>query len=414
MNGMMPERDRPATEAQGLQDSFRAFTQVTRNLEQAYRRLESRTTGVDPRLREANRRLMERVSELERAGDESGGIVDAIPCGVITCGEDRTLRRLNPAAERILGRAARELSGRDARTLRDFRGQPILLLGRDEVRTGETVGRLVGCLDGASRFLSGSVADLVGGGRLEVVSDQTEVAHLRSQVNRLDTLAALGEMAAGVAHGIRNPMSAVEGFAGLLEKALAAGVAAPNDALFRYADRIRRGVAEVNLIINDLLLWARPERVLLQEFRAADILDEIRGDAGAGRGEAGPAISVGVEPAGLRLRADRLKLKLALANLVRNAVEAASPRGRVEIAACPGATGAVLTVDDDGPGIPPEARLGLFRPFSTTKPGGTGLGLALARKFVELHDGEILVDAGPLGGARFTVILPQPREAAAG
>jgi signal transduction histidine kinase len=71
--------------------------------------------------------------------------------------------------------------------------------------------------------------------------------------------------------------------------------------------------------------------------------------------------------------------------------------------------GLVVTVDDDGPGIAPEARLRLFRPFATTKPEGTGLGLALARKFVELHGGEISAETSPLGGARFALVMPKAR-----
>lgn len=403
----------PVNEATNLQESFRVFNQVTRSLERAYSRLEDRAAGVDGRLSAANGRLLNKVSELKSVTGELNGILDAIPCGVVACDGEGTITRLNPAAERIIGRPSHEVSGRDARTLLDHRGTSILLLGRSEVRSGTVVERLVCCLDGSERFLSGSVADLPDGGRLEILSDQTEVAHLRSQVTRLDTLAELGEMAAGVAHEIRNPMNGVEGFAGLLAKALRGegesleGIeAASKSQLLRYADRIRKGVAEVNGIISNLLLWARPERARMDPVTVSALLGEVAAAAEEPTGMPRAAVEVVDHTSGTEIECDRLKLKLALGNLVRNGMEATGEDGRVMIGARREGNRLRITVDDDGPGIPTDLRGRLFRPFTTTKAEGTGLGLALSRKFVELHGGSIIAETAPIGGARLTVVLP--------
>lgn len=389
-----------------LQESFKTFNQVTRSLERAYSRLENRAAGVETRLQEANGRLRAKVAQLKSVTAELNGILDAIPCGVVACDKEGTVTTMNPAAERILGRSRGEIRGRDARALLDYRGRPILLAAKAEVKRGTIVERLVCCLDGSERYLSGSVADLPDGGCLEILSDQTEVAHLRSQVTRLDTLAELGEMAAGVAHEIRNPMSAVEGFAGLMEKALR-DASEPADAvqLRRYADRVRKGVAEVNGIITNLLLWARPEPARMELVDVGNLLDEVAADVMASPAHARTEVEVDTAD-GFELSGDRLKLKLAVGNLVRNAVESAGAGGRVKVSTRRDAQWLQVVVDDDGPGIAASVRARLFRPFTTTKPTGTGLGLALVRKFAELHGGTVATAPCPLGGARFVFSVP--------
>ncbi len=405
MNGVASERINGMSEEDvaQLQRSFRVFNEVTRNLERSYSRLESRAAGVEGRLQDTNGRLRAKVAQLKSVSAELNGILDAIPCGVLATDADGTVTTVNPAAERILGRPSYEICGRDARTLLDHRGRAILLLANKDVRPGTIVERLVCCLDGSERYLSGSVAALPDGGRLEILSDQTEVAHLRSQVTRLDTLAELGEMAAGVAHEIRNPMNAVEGFAGLLEKAVRQEKGDP-EQLCRYTDRIRRGVAEVNGIIRNLLLWARPEPARMDTIHISKLIDEVVGET-SGHGGSDATIEVG-DMADATIFGDRLKLKLAIGNLVRNAIEATGGDGKVEVSLRQGRGKIQVVVDDDGPGIAPSVRSRLFHPFTTTKATGTGLGLALVRKFAELHGGAASVSESPLGGARFVFTLP--------
>jgi signal transduction histidine kinase len=110
------------------------------------------------------------------------------------------------------------------------------------------------------------------------------------------------------------------------------------------------------------------------------------------------------------LHADRGLLGEVLSNLLRNALEAVGERGRVRLEARPTEGGARLAVEDDGPGIPDSQMSLLFKPFSTTKKGGTGLGLPFCKKVVEEHSGAIRAERGSLGGARFVIELPGARE----
>jgi signal transduction histidine kinase len=138
----------------------------------------------------------------------------------------------------------------------------------------------------------------------------------------------------------------------------------------------------------------------------AGLFDELVSDLRSEPGGADARLEVAPDDCPWAVQGDRLKLKLALGNLVRNAREAAGSGGHVRLAAVRDGGRVTVTVDDDGPGLDPRVRCRLFRPFTTTKASGTGLGLAIARKLVDLHGGEIVAGDGPLGGARFAVSLP--------
>ena len=113
-----------------------------------------------------------------------------------------------------------------------------------------------------------------------------------------------------------------------------------------------------------------------------------------------------VQPGTVELAGDPQRLEEVLSNLVTNAIEAKGQGARIELAAASSSAGAVLTVDDDGPGIPEARRESIFLPFVTTKPRGTGLGLAICRKIIAEHGGTISAGSSPSGGARFVVRFP--------
>jgi signal transduction histidine kinase len=401
-----------AAELARLAESFRTFNRATRDLEAAYAALKARADRIDARLAETNGELSAKVAELDRAGGRLHATLDALPCGVVIAGKDGSVERLNRAAERILGRAAVEIVGRDAAAVRGKDGAPLLLLA--EPTASSAAERSLAACDGARRRVASHVVALPDGGRLEILVDLTEVAHLRTQLNRLDTLAALGEMAAGIAHEVRNPLNAVDGFAGLLMRALEGDAAPDKSQLLRYADRIRRGVAEVEEIIASLLQWARPERLSRSAFGARALCEEAVAALAKPRAEGAAArIEVAGEDDGAPIVADRVKLKLVLVNLVKNAVEAAGASGRVVVRYRRDRAGFEASVEDDGPGVAPEMRKKLFRPFSTDKASGTGLGLAVAKKLAECHGGELKLVEGVLGGAKFVLVVPEQAAAAA-
>lgn len=212
-----------------------------------------------------------------------------------------------------------------------------------------------------------------------------------------ERLAAIGRLAATVAHELRNPLNVIR----VAHRALSLPL--PEDRRQRHLDAIGRQVAACSRIIDDLLSFARQWTPQLAPVAVGELLRQVVSDRSI-------PDTVGVEIRTERglppVLADGTQLALALDNLIENAVQAMPEGGRLVLHAAPDGQHARITVADTGPGIPDEVRDHLFEPFFTTKTKGTGLGLAVVRRIVDAHGGRIGVESPPGGGARFTLVLP--------
>ena len=245
--------------------------------------------------------------------------------------------------------------------------------------------------------------------------DLTRVEQIEERERLRDRLAALGEMAAAIAHEVKNPLAGIEVMAGLLKRQLAGN----EDALSILSDIIKEAKM-ANAIVIEVLDFVRPIRLQVEYIAISDVLRDAvaMADSHPRRGDAGVTLSV---PEDLPyLQGDPHQLRQIFTNLLTNAFEAMDGRGRVTIAvtqiaaedevAIGSGVKAVpmiqVEVADDGPGVPPDVMDKMFSPFFTTKPQGSGLGLAIVRKIVDAHDGRIDVSSRPHGGVRFRVTLP--------
>lgn len=220
-----------------------------------------------------------------------------------------------------------------------------------------------------------------------------------------EKLAAIGEMAARIAHQIRNPVTAARSLAQQLSREPGSPYAIEHGLILGELERVEQQV-------RDLLRFARREEF---DFRSVDLgalLGETMQEFRARLDERSIAISLAVDK-DVVVRADAVKTRQVFASLIENAVDAlADQRGErrlcIELAANNGC--GRLEVADNGPGIPQTALPRLFEPFFSLKPTGTGLGLAIAKRIVDAHEGRLTVANGPRGGAVFTVELPAARE----
>lgn len=237
--------------------------------------------------------------------------------------------------------------------------------------------------------------------RSEVERLRAELASKDRELERRRRLAAIGELAAGVAHEVRNPLGAISLYSGLLRHACS-----EQRAAVELIEKIERGVTAIDRVVRDTLALA-PSRGHFQRVYIPDLIDRCADVCRPVLNRANVTLQKRVADASLCVPADEDGLQRVLVNLVTNAADASPPGGTVEVSARPlDEFWVVLTVADQGDGIPEAALEKLFDPFFTTKAHGTGLGLSIAFRLVEAHGGRLRAANRPEGGAEFTVTLP--------
>jgi signal transduction histidine kinase len=237
----------------------------------------------------------------------------------------------------------------------------------------------------------------------------TEIIQLRERVFLKDNLARLGEMAAGIAHEFRNGLATILGNAKLLEQTVPAGEA--TDLVEALLDESN----SLNQVMTEFLHFARPQSLRLVKVDLAALTGEVVEELETRARDVGVRLRLDAEPS--QAEADEVLLKQAINNLVLNGIEAAAEAkedGRVEVRTGEKAQFAVVEVGDNGSGIRKESSDRIFTPFFTTKPSGTGLGLALVQKIAVAHNGEVKLTSSTGNGATFTLEIPLRPEAHAG
>jgi signal transduction histidine kinase len=233
-------------------------------------------------------------------------------------------------------------------------------------------------------------------------TDLTSVVALEEQVRIKDSLARVGELTAGIAHEFRNGLATIHGYSRLID------LNAMPPAFRPYVEGIRAETESMREVVTNFLNFARPTQpnFLPVDLRAVAerAADDLRADARALGGD----ISIKGEFA--TVDGDDILLRQAFSNLLRNAIEACAAASVAPDVSVDGhidrTNGAcTLVVSDNGPGFSDDTRDRVFHPFFTTKPQGTGLGLALVQKIVVTHNGRVTAGSGP--GGRITIVLPR-------
>ncbi len=214
-----------------------------------------------------------------------------------------------------------------------------------------------------------------------------------AQLTKNRELASLGELSAVLAHEIRNPLAALKGHSQLLSE-----MAEPNSELGEQAGRVTTETLRLERLANDLLAFARTGELELSEVTVAALVSEAVG--------AQEDVVVDLNAAPTTFRLDRVKVRQALGNLLENARAATTGDEPLQLTVTREGTWLSFAVRDHGPGVQKELRDQIFQPLFTMRRSGTGLGLAMVKRVVELHGGSVRVDDAEGGGAIFTLRLP--------
>jgi signal transduction histidine kinase len=379
-----------------------------------------------PDLRSARRRPAARPADRPQAPSLAlddrffRHIVSSMRNGVIAFRRDGTLALMNDEGYRIFGltRGTDDTGRPFADVLRD-RPAVIRVLSsafelshlpnRAELRLTD-LDRVIGYTLSQVKDDSGTAI-----GAVMFFKDLTRVEQLEERERLRDRLASLGEMAAGIAHELKNPLAGIEVMAGLLRRQ----VPDSRDAQSLLADILSEAKL-ANAIVVEMLEFVRPVRLQVEHTDITDVLQQsvTMAESKAPRGKV--TVRVDIEPGLPQIHADHHQLSQVFTNLIANAFEALDGAGHILISAATSAIEAdpafagvhpptpavVVEVADDGPGVPAETTEKIFNPFFTTKVTGTGLGLAIVRKIVDAHDGRIDVSSEQGIGTKFRVTLP--------
>ncbi len=371
------------SKAQDLQRAFDVFNQVSHELTQAYAALQGRVQSLTDELAVANGELRRQYEEKEALSERLGLLLDALPAGVVVVEADGLVSAANPAACAMLGCVPAGWKWQALAETMQLAAAPdeYLLAGRRVVV--------------AESLLPSS------GGRIVLIHDITAAHDMKASLERNQRLAAMGEMAASLAHQLRTPLATA-----LLYSANLAKPDLADDARARFAGKATEQLKRLERLIQDVLLFARGQEIGREAIPVDDLLADAaltmeplcaeRGVRFSREGFAGDAIIVG----------GRKPLAGALLNLLENALQVCEPGGVVTLGVVVADARVRIRVRDTGPGIPGEQQPRIFEPFFTTKGQGTGLGLAIALGVARAHGGNIEISSLPGEGAEFVLDLP--------
>jgi PAS domain S-box-containing protein len=337
-------------------------------------------------------------------------VIESALDGIIVIDVHGRIESFNPGAERLFGHSEHEVLGRNVSMLMPtpYREEHDGYLSR-YLATGRAkiigIGREVTGLrkDGRTFPMHLSVGEITVGGERKftgILHDLSDRVRMEEQIREQTSLAKLGEMSAVIAHEVKNPLAGIRGaiqvFASRMPKE-----GAEASILTEIVNRID----SLDRLMKELLLFARPptpNRASVQLVPLVSATADL-----LGRDPALHGIEVEITGSAPVIAADPEMLKIVFQNLLINGAQAMQGRGRLRVDVNAIDSICQIAISDTGPGIPADVREKIFTPFFTTKSRGTGLGLSTAKRFVDAHHGQIVIDCPPSGGTRVVVRLPQ-------
>ena len=409
---MPKEKKQDDEKVAALKNAFEFFNETTLRLEKSYNLLDTRMKNLNLELEKKNKELEENLKEMDSIRNQLRNILESVNIGIIVINLKGEITVFNNAAQKITG-----LNGKDVINKRyeenysgtkDKKSSLLTTLKENKVFVNEekeiyTKEGLIIPVEYSTSLVINEKGEVLGA--VEVFSDMTEIKNLEDEVQRARTLSALGEMAANVAHEIRNPLGGIGGFAALLEREL--DVDDPRRNLVR---KIIEGVSGLNRIAANLLYYTRPMQPKMLKQDIVYVIDEVLALMEVELEQDGKNIAIERNfPADCQeIKLDSEMFHQVLLNLFKNAVESMDDNGKMKVGVRmeSDSRNLVVSVEDNGVGMSESVQKKLFNPFFTTKAKGTGLGLAIMKKIIDMHKGRITVISEEGKGSLFEIRMP--------
>ncbi|MCG6946540.1 MAG: PAS domain S-box protein [Deltaproteobacteria bacterium] len=375
-------------------------------------------------LRRSSVKLKAKQYDLDQLELLNRNIVQSINTGLMTLNNQLEISYINPAAEQISGFGYRDLEGVH---IGDIFPKIVPYLGISDTRSGNDdmpqpqkgIDVDFDRRDGIRLHLgfSQSILKDPGGeeiGLILIFQDLTEFRQMQDQVRRMDRLAVAGELAAGIAHEIKNPLASLSGSIQMLRDEVNFG---PMQQ--RLMDITMREAERLNALVNEFLLFSRPEKAVDRSVEVNEVIDDTLEMLKNSPELSRPIRIEKTLSKNLWVHIDSQRLQQVIWNLVLNAVQEMKNSGRLSVTTAirkKRGSGdaqeklAEISISDTGPGILPENQGKVFDPFFTTKDQGTGLGLTIVHRIVENYDGKIFINSDGHSGTTFTLHFPLAEE----
>lgn len=359
------------TEAELLKDAFSEFTRASDSIINYYHVLETQ-------IRQLREEVENKNKELEKAREYLENILNSIPLGIIVYDGNsvsfinKTAKRLD--ADNILNRL-------------NFNGNKSGIIKNKK---------------GYYRWKKDNLQNGFKGKDVLIIEDVTEFEKIKERLERDERLKAMGEMAARIAHEIKNPLGSMELFLTMLSE----GRTKTKEK--KYVEFIRYGIQTIDRIINNILSYTRPKTLALREEKIGKVVEEILDFMKPSIESRNISVVCNVEYEGT-LFFDPDMVKLVIMNFISNAIDAIKGKGIIKIDIKEEQKNVILSITDNGSGMTEEVRKNIFNPFFTTKDKGVGLGLFIVHNIVQAHNGYIEVDSTEGAGTTFSVYLPKEK-----
>lgn len=367
--------------ADELHSAFEVFSRQSGMLQRSYQSLQSKVESLTRQLRLAQSERLVELTKKERLSQHLTHLLETIPGAILVINGDGIVLESNSRATALLN-------------------QPLLgccwaSIVKREVRTGGSEDGNLHLRDG--RWLSLSRRPLLEEpGEVLLLSDITESRQMSVLRQRQERLSSIGEMTATFAHQVRTPLASAMLYTAQLDR--------NSEKQQRAVQKITARLNDLGRMVNDMLGFAAGAVPSQESLNVFDLLSEVQGSIEPQLDDV-TGLKIIVDDRVLQVAANRDALKGALLNLVTNAVQACRHNDNLILSAAGGDGFVDIAVSDDGPGIPADIVPQVFEPFFTTRPQGTGLGLAVVKAVAAAHGGDVRVESSE-NGSCFTMRLP--------
>lgn len=369
---------------QTLMAAFEQFSQLSEQLQTSYQALDQRTEALTEELAQARSERLEQLTQKEQLADRLEKLLAALPAGVVVVDAHDVIQTANMVAEKLFEQS---LEGKkwshvlEISVLREEANDLIL-------KNGNVISINTQQLE-------------LDSGEIILINDVSDTRVLQEMANRQTRLAAMGQMAAGLAHQLRTPLSSAVLYASQINNANV-----QPEQQQRAVEKIRTSLRYLEKLINDMLMYAKGGEFADTSFSLNQLLVSFYSRIEPRLKQFGATLQINNQVQKVAMKGSQDALVSVLMNLAENAAEACDEQCQLELNVFQKEELVVLALRDNGPGLTAEQQQHIFEPFYSEREGGTGLGLAVAQSIVQAHHGDLLVKSEIGKGTTFFMCLP--------